>query len=699
MNSENAPLADLRAEIEALSSELRYHEEAYRAGRPEITDAAFDDLFDRYQELADELGVPAEERIDRKPGADHTDGFVQVAHLVPMLSLEKVTPNRRDSHGAPVPIAEQLTTWYERRRKDLGLAPEAPLPLLVEPKIDGISVSLFYVEGRLARAVTRGDGRVGDDITRQVQQARAVPETLRGVDGRLEVRGELYWPTAAFDAHNAKMKAAGEKLLVNPRNGCSGMMKRKDAVGLEDVGITSFLYQVPWHEGFSLPDTQREVIAWLGEVGASVYFDELHLARDAEDALDHCQRYDGRRAELGYDIDGMVIKLDELKWYDRLEGTGHHPHWAIAYKFPPERKPTKLKGITVQVGKSGKLTPVAELEPVFVAGTTVSRASLHNFVELERKDVRVGDTVFVEKAGEIIPQVVGVDASQTRGPVPFPRPTVCPTCATPVLSEEIFIYCPTPACPDQIRERLEHFASRAAMDIDGVGSSLVAQLVGERGLRSPEQLWKLRLEDLATLERMGEKSAQNVLDALERATGRGLERVLVGLAIRHVGTTMAEELGRHFQSADALLEFAARYVAGDEAAIAEVAPDKGSGAVEGMAKTTADSIFAELNSEAVRRVFVELAEVGVSLHSTQTEAEAVEGVAGKSFVLTGTLPTLKRSEAGAKIKAAGGKVSGSVSKKTDYVVAGDEAGSKLAKAQQLGVTVLDEAALLAMLGE
>lgn len=688
-----------KKELGEIETQLRHHEQAYRAGDPEITDGAFDDLFDRYQQLATELDVPVAERFDHKPGADHTDGFVQVAHRVPMLSLEKLTPNRRDSHGEPVPIDEQMSTWYERRRKDLGLAVDDALPLLVEPKIDGISVSLRYVDGRLAQAVTRGDGKKGDDITRQVLQARAVPEMLRGVAGSLEVRGELYWPQAAFDAWNTRLAAAGDKLIVNPRNGCSGMMKRKEPEGLDEVGITSFLYQVPWHEGFALPDKQSEILRWLGEAGASVYVDEMKITSDADEAFAFCQGYDARRAELGYDIDGMVIKLDELRWYDRLEGTDHHPHWAIAFKFPPERKSTLLIDIAVQVGKSGKLTPVAHLEPVFVAATTVSRASLHNFVELERRDVRIGDTVFVEKAGEIIPQVVGVERDKRPADaVPFPRPTECPTCATKVLAEEIFIYCPNPACPDQVRERLEHFASRRAMDIDGLGSSLVSLIVDELGVTSPEALWHLSKEQLAGLERMADKSAQNVLDGLAAAKARGLERVLVGLAIRHVGQSMAEALARQFRSADALLAFAQRYAEGEDAAIEEVAPDKGSGAIEGMARKTADSIFEELTTDAVRRVFAGLAEVGVNLNATEATGEKVEGVVGKTFVLTGTLPSLKRSAAGAMIKAAGGKVSGSVSKKTDFVVAGAEAGSKLAKAEKLGVAVLDEAQLLSMLG-
>jgi DNA ligase (NAD+) len=329
----------------------------------------------------------------------------------------------------------------------------------------------------------------------------------------------------------------------------------------------------------------------------------------------------------------------------------------------------------------------------------VSRASLHNFVELERKDVRVGDTVRVEKAGEIIPQVVSVDLdARPEGTERYQRPTECPVCHTAVLSEEIFVYCPNPACPAQVRERLEHFASRHAMDIDGMGTALVEQVTRELGVRSPDQLFSLTTEQLEGLERMGKKSAENVARALERAKGRGLTRVLVGLAIRHVGWTMAEDLATYFGSARALLDFARRYNAGEAEAVQTLTPDKGPGAIEGLAKKSATSIFAELDSEAVREVFAGLEAAGVLLEATSARREVVEGVAGKTFVLTGTLPTLKRSEAADAIKQAGGKVTGSVSKKTDYVVAGDEAGTKLENAKALGVAVLDEAGLLALLG-
>ncbi|MDH5490770.1 MAG: NAD-dependent DNA ligase LigA [Myxococcales bacterium] len=689
-----------QAELAELAEQIRYHERAYRAGQPEIPDSAFDDLFDRYQELADALGLPEEERLDRGPGADHTEGFETVEHPIPMLSLEKLSPNRRDSKGVLIPPREQLRSWHARRLADLGLPYQHQLLLLVEPKIDGISVSLRYERGLLVRAMTRGDGKRGDVITRQVRQAGAAPERLEGLRGSLEVRGELYWPRAAFEAHNARLEAAGERKLLNPRNGCAGMMKRKDPEGLEEAGIRAWLYQIAWSEGVSLPARHSEQLEWLAKAKAPVYQDDITLLEGPDAAFDHCESFEARRPTLGYDIDGMVIKLDDLGLAERLGSTGHHPHWGIAFKFPPERKRTRLREVIAQVGKSGKLTPVAEFDEVHLAGTAVSRASLHNYPELERKDIRIGDWVFVEKAGEIIPQVVGVDhGERPADAAPISRPTRCPSCGADVLEEAIFLYCPNPACPAQLCERLEHFASRKAMDIDGLGSVLVGLLVEHLGVRSPVALFALEASAIAGLERMGERSAQNLLAGIEAAKSRGLARVLNALAIRHVGETMAEELANHFGSAEALRAFAARYVAGDAEAIARVAPEKGQGAIEGLARKSADSIFAELDSAPMRVILDGLAAAGVDLRAKAGRVERVEGIAGKSFVLTGTLPTLKRSEAAARIKAAGGRVSGSVSKKTDYVVAGEDAGSKLDKAQKLGRPILDEAALLALLGD
>jgi DNA ligase (NAD+) len=686
------------AELQQLAEQIRHHEQLYRAGKSEISDAEFDDLADRYAALADALGVSTQERPDSKPGDDHTEGFAQVEHVVPMLSLEKLTKNRRDSKGEAVPIGDQLAQWIERRRKDLELTEGNALPLLVEPKIDGVSVSLLYEAGKLVRAVTRGDGHRGDEITRQVRSARAAPMQLPGLAGRVEVRGELYWPRPHFDAYNASLREQGKETIANPRNGCAGMIKRKELAGLEQIGITSFLYAVPWAEGVRLPATQGAVLHWLAESGAPVYLDFVTQALSAEQVLAACDAFGAQRAGLPFDTDGMVIKIDELKHYAVLGATGHHPHWGVAYKFPPERKRSVVLGVELGVGKSGKITPVAQLEPVPVAGTTVSRASLHNYVEVARKDIRIGDTVVVEKAGDIIPQIVDVVLELRPDDARvIERPTHCPACNAQVVVEEIFVHCPNPACPAQRRERLLHFAGRRQMAIDGLGESLVDQLIERLSVTRPDELFGLQAEDLAELERMGKKSAQHVVQSLQAAKARGLANVLSALAIRHVGETTSRALAAYFGSADALLEFAKRYNAGDEAAIETVAPSSGGGAIEGLAKKTADVVFAELDSAPLRAVFEGLAQAGVKLDSVRASRIEAAAISGKSFVLTGSLPTLKRDDAADRIKRAGGKVSGSVSKKTDYVVAGDEAGSKLDKARELGVAVIDEAELLRML--
>lgn len=687
----------LKRELDELAQQFKQHEALYRAGKPEISDAAFDEIADRYAELADALGIPDAERVDTKPGVDHTEGFAEVVHRVPMLSLEKLTPNKKDARGEPVPIADQLAQWIERRRKDLELVPDAVLPLFVEPKIDGIGVSLLYEKGKLVRAVTRGDGKKGDDITKQVLRARAVPASLRGVGGAIEIRGELYWPRAAFDRWNAKLEAAGEEKIANPRNGCAGMAKRKDPEGLEDVGITSFLYSVPWSEGVALPSKQSDVLRLLADAGAHVYLEHVLVATDAAGVIAHCESYTARRGTLPFDIDGMVIKIDDLAQYEKLGATGHHPHWGIAYKFPPERKVTRVLDIEASIGKSGLLTPLAHLAPVVLAGTTVVRSSLHNYAEVARKDIRIGDDVEVEKAGDIIPQILR-SVAHAEGSKPLERPTHCPACKSDVVVEEIFVRCPNPACPAQRHGRLTHFASRRAMEIDWLGESLIGQLIEKRGLEAPHQIFALTKDDIASLDRMGDKSAENVVRAIETAKSRGLARVLYGLSIPLLGEGTSEDLAHYFGTADKLLAFARRYASGDPEAIATVAPDKGSGAIEGLAKKSADVIFGALATGALATIFEGLARAGVSLVAASASVSLVEGVAGKSFVLTGTLPTLKRDEAGELIKNAGGKVSGSVSKKTDYVVAGEDAGSKLEKAQALGVKVIDEAALLRLLG-
>ncbi|MDA3959485.1 MAG: NAD-dependent DNA ligase LigA [Planctomycetota bacterium] len=685
--------------LNELEQQLRHHDALYYAkAQPEVSDAVYDQLRNEYDALAEELGLSADERYTASVGDDHSEGFATVEHRVPMLSLEKLTPNKRDSHGVPIAPRTQLQNWHADLVK--ALPDVAELPMLVEPKIDGISVSLLYRAGALERAVTRGNGTSGDDITAQVLAAGAAPAVLKGVSsGAIELRGELYLPHDAFVRHNEMLVAEGKKPLANPRNGCAGLMKRKDPSALGGIGVSSFLYQVAWHEDISLPQSQHAVLEWLEACGAAVYLDEVAVYSAADAAYDYCEGYAARRAELPFDIDGMVIKLDRIDLWDRLGATSHHPRWGIAYKFPPERAATILQGVTVQVGKSGKLTPVAELEPVRLAGTTVSRASLHNFKEVAAKDIRIGDTVFVEKAGEIIPQVIGVDTAQRPASAEvIVKPAQCPDCGTPAVEEAIFVYCPNPACPAQLRERLAHFASRGTMDIDGCGPAVIDQLIEHDLVRSPVDFFDLTAEQLGGLERMGTRSANKLVKNIAAVKTRGLPKVLAGLAVRHLGTTMSENLARYFQTAEALLAGAQRYVAGDEAWCEEIAPAKGNGPIEGLGRTSADSIFAELTSPAITAILAGLAERGLDLSAPQA-ANQVAGVTGKTFVLTGTLPSMGRSQAGALIKNAGGKVSGSVSKKTDYLVAGAEAGSKLTKAESLGVTVLDEAALLALLGK
>ncbi|AKF06745.1 DNA ligase [Sandaracinus amylolyticus] len=616
-----------------------------------------------------------------------------------MLSLDKLSHGRRDERGAPIPMRDQLAAWIARRAIELAMPEDAMPALTIEPKVDGISIALIYERGELARAITRGDGTRGDDVTKQVRATGAVPDRIAIDHGTIELRGELYWPRDAFERHNAALIAAGEAPLANPRNGCAGLVKRKDVRGLREAGLACFLYQLARaSDDVAVPRTQRGLLAWLRDLGAPTYADLATHVTTLDEAIDVCEAWTAKRASLPFEIDGMVLKIDDRDAHARLGATSHHPHWGVAWKFPPERRLTRVLGITVTVGKSGKLTPVAELAPVRLAQTTVVRASLHNFVELERKDVRVGDWVAVEKAGDIIPQVALAEhALRAPGTASFTAPSVCPSCGSALEREEIFLFCTSPRCPDQLRERLAHFASRKAMDVEGLGDSVVDQLVTKLAVRTPDQLFALRARDLAQLDRMGDKSAQKIAERIAGAKERGLTRLLHGLAIRHVGETLARDLALHFRTMDALLAFAERYVAGDQGAIAEVAPTSGTGVIPGLARRSADVIFAVLASPAMRDIVRGLASHGVKLDAVEERAIAVEGVAGKTFVLTGTLPGLSREAASARIRAAGGRVSSSVSKKTDYVVAGAEAGTKLEQAQSLGVAVLDESALLALL--
>ena len=640
----------------------RYDEAYYRHASPEVGDAAYDAIKEEYDALAEAMGVPAEQRHGQRPGDDRAAGFTRVRHRLPMLSLEKA------SGDADI----KLAAWEARTRETLSR--HEGLTLCVEPKIDGMSVAVRYEQGRLVQAVSRGDGIEGDDITAQVLASAALP-AFCALPGRIEVRGELFLDWERFAVLKERTEAGGGRVLANPRNACAGLMKRKGATTLAGIGVRAGCYLVSWAEGVTLPDSQADLVAWLATHGLPIPPGVLRV-QGAVAAAAACRALGERRGELGFDIDGAVVKVDDRRWYERLGETEHHPRWGIAWKFPPERARTRLNGVLIQVGRTGKLTPVADLAPVRLAGTTVSRASLHNVAEVTRLGLHVGDQVFVEKAGEIIPQVVGVEVTmRPADALPVVPPAVCPACGSPAQVEDIFAWCVNPACSAQLRERLRHFASRGALDIDGLGEAIVDQVVTHLGVGAPADLFALDAVRLAALERFGDKSAANLLAALETAKGRGMARLLVALGLRQVGEKLAQDLALRFGHLDALLALAERHAAGDPESLAML------DAMDGVAETTARAVLDQLASPAVRRVIEDLRHAGLRFAADAPAAvTAMPGVAGKTFVLTGTLPTLTRDEASARIQAAGGSCAGSVSKKTHYVVAGAEAGSKLAKA-------------------
>ncbi len=721
----------------ALATEIRRHEALYRAGTPEIPDSAFDDLVRRYHAAADAAGIPAAERVDATPGDDRTEGFAKVRHRVPSLSLEKAAtwpealvdgadqpaatltgiladPDRRDERKRQA--LGQLWAWGER------LGDPAALAVTVEPKIDGISAGFTYDGGRLVLAATRGDGIEGDDITAQVLAAGAVPATV-AAGGRFEVRGELYLPQAAFAALNRRLEEAGDEPLANPRNGCAGLMKRKDPSALAGTGVRAFLYHVAWAEDVELPGSQWERTRWLAGLGFAVHPDIVR-ARDLAAAYAHCLDLGHRRHDLDHAIDGMVIKLDDCGRWDGLGATEHHPRWAIAYKFPPERRPTRLLDVVVQVGKTGRITPVAVLDPVLLAGTTVSRASLHHFGEVARKDIRIGDTVLVEKAGEIIPQVVAVvpEARPADARIPQP-PTECPSCGGPVVAETgpdgaLSHRCPNPLCPAQVRARLVHFAGRSAMDIRGLGGAVVDQLLAAGLVRGPADLYALTAEQLAPLamepdargaqRTFGPKNAAKLVEGLAASRERGLARVLTGLSVPRLGEKLAADLAARFTTWTALLAFARAYLAEDRTAVLAVIKKKtkvieeeraalGVVPIDGVDADTAGPVFRDLTAPGLTALMDTLANAGVRLDQPRSEVRAVAGISGRTFVLTGTFPGLERSAVEARITAAGGTCTGSVSKRTSVVVAGADAGSKLSKAQELGIPVWAPGDLLALL--
>ncbi|MBS0379054.1 MAG: NAD-dependent DNA ligase LigA [Proteobacteria bacterium] len=654
---------------------LAHHDYRYYVlDDPEVPDAEYDRLMRelRALEAADPTLVTPDSPTQRVAGTASAE-FGEVVHSVPMLSLDNA-------------FTEEDVTGFDRRiHERLGVSGE--LDYVAEPKLDGLAVTVIYREGRLAQAATRGDGVTGEDVTANVRTIRAVPQRLRGkAPPLLEARGEVFMPIAGFERMNAQAAARGEKVFVNPRNAAAGSLRQLDPRITATRPLTAFFYGLGALEGRAMPPGQMELLTLLRELGLPVS-PEVRPVRGVPGCLAYYRDLGARRAGLPYQIDGVVYKLESRADQERLGFLSRSPRWAIAHKFPADEALTVVRGIEFQVGRTGALTPVARLEPVFVSGVTVSNVTLHNIDEVRRKDVRVGDTVIVRRAGDVIPEVVKVVIERRpAGTGEVQLPERCPVCDSPVLrvEGEAVARCTGGfTCRAQRQEALRHFASRRALDIEGLGDKLIEQLVEQDVLKSPADIYTLTAAQLEELERMGEKSAQNLIAAIAKSRRTSLPRLLFGLGIREVGEATALALARHFGTLERLMEA--------DAATLEQVPDVG--------PIVAAHVAAFFESREHRRVIKALRDHGVTWPELKVPpAEPSDPLSGKTFVLTGTLQGLTREAAQEALTARGAKVSGSVSKKTHYVVAGAEPGSKLAKAEALGVPVIDEAQFLKLLG-
>jgi DNA ligase (NAD+) len=657
--------AELRTLIE--HHNYRYHV----LDDPQISDAEFDALLRELQglEAAHPELVTAESPTQRIGGTPATS-FPTLHHRIPMLSLDNA-------------FSEEEVVAFDRRVRE-RLERDQDIEYAAEPKLDGLAISVVYEHGVLRHAATRGDGVTGEDVTANVRTIRSVPLRLRrGAPKLLEVRGEVYMPVAGFAAMNARAAERGEKLFVNPRNAAAGSVRQLDARITAERPLDLFFYAVGVVEGGAVPERQSELADALHEWGLRTC-PEAERVVGVRGCLEYFGRIGAMRPRLPYQIDGVVYKVDLRADREALGFVSRAPRWAIAHKFPAEEAQTRVLDVEFQVGRTGALTPVARLAPVFVGGVTVSNATLHNMDELERKDVRIGDTVIVRRAGDVIPEVVRVVAEHRAHDARLVRlPARCPVCGSPVQREpeEAIARCSGGyVCAAQRRERILHFASRRAMDIEGLGDKLVDQLVTAGLVDDPADIYELTVGQLAELERMGERSAEKLRAAIDRSRETTLPRFLFALGIRDVGEATALALAQHFGALEALMQ-------ADVDTIQQV-PDVGP-----VVAARVTAFFADAGN---RRIIERLRAAGVRWSDLEARGAAEQPLAGRTFVLTGTLASLTRDEAGDRLRALGAKVAGSVSKKTDYVVAGADAGSKLQKARDLGVPVLDEQALLGL---
>lgn len=657
--------------IETLRKEINYHNRQYYVfDEPEIPDVAYDRLLRELQQLESQYPqLISPDSPTQRVGDKPLDGFEEVVHRLPMLSLDNA-------------FGEEEMGEFERRIRDrLKLDVDQAIRYLAEPKLDGLAVNLRYQQGRLVQAATRGDGSRGEDVTSNVRTIKAIPLSLQGDDWPevLEVRGEVFMPHEGFEALNKRAREKGEKGFVNPRNAAAGSLRQLDPRLTAQRPLSFYTYGLGEVVPASIADEQSTSIRRLRQWGLPI--SPLHeVVTGMEGCIDYFQRILRQRDTLPYDIDGVVFKVDDLQLQQQLGFVSRAPRWAIAYKFPAQEEMTQVETIEFQVGRTGAVTPVARLSPVFVGGVTVSNATLHNMDEVMRKDVRPGDTVIVRRAGDVIPEVVSVvmDRRQDNAQSVI-MPTTCPVCAADIIKPEgeAVARCSGGLyCPAQRKEALKHFASRKAMDIEGLGDKLVDQLVEQALVDTPADLFRLTLEQLSALERMAEKSAQNLLQALEKSKSTTLGRFLFALGIREVGEATAQSLAHQFATLDAIEQ-------ADEETLQET-PDVGP-----IVAARIHSFFRQSHN---REVIEQLLEAGIHWPAIEAQTADYQPLSGKTVVITGTL-SKPRDEIKQVLQRLGAKVTGSVSKKTDYLLAGDAAGSKLTKAEKLGVAILDEAAL------
>lgn len=652
-----------RQEYEALVKEVRRHNHLYYdQDAPELSDYEYDALTQRLKQLEEEFPeLVTSDSPTQQIGGTVSAKFDKVQHTVRMESLQDVFDfdEVRD---------------FDRRVREAGISPS----YVVECKIDGLSVSLEYRAGTFVRGSTRGDGVVGEDVTENLATIADIPKTLKNAPDFLEVRGEVYMPRDAFERLAKEQEESGRQVFKNPRNAAAGSLRQKDAAVTAARGLSIFVFNVQQIEGITL-SSHQESLDYLKALGFAVSprytrFDSI------EDVLKEIDAIGTLRGTLPYDIDGAVVKVDDFEQRQLLGSTAKYPRWAVAFKYPPEEKDTVLKEIEVSVGRTGVLTPTAVFEPILLAGTTVSRAILHNEDFIREMDIRIGDTIRVRKAGDIIPEVVCVVRHEENA-APFAMPTQCPSCGAPVSrqEDEAALRCTNPECPAQALRNLIHFASRTAMDIEGLGQAVAAQLVEKGYVQSAADLYTLSFEQLLTLDKFKEKSAQNLLDAIETSKKNNLDKLLFALGIRNIGAKAAAELAQKFKSMQALREASQEQLE----------------AVDGFGGVMVQSLLDFFAKEGTADLLARLEAYGVNMQYEGEERG--ERLAGMTFVVTGTLPGMSRTQAEEMIVQNGGKASSSVSKKTSYVLAGEAAGSKLTKAQSLGIPVINEEEFLKML--